>query len=138
MSIAYIKEHKIFKLDTPDSTYAFRVSPTGFLLHLYYGAYVPDTDLAYLGEMIGVPETSAKVDSEEENKLSLDAAYLEYPCEGAGNMRISALSIRGENRCNATDIRYKSHKIYKGKPQVQVLPAQPSKGDKKDIATKKP
>lgn len=123
MSIAYIKEHKIFKLDTPDSTYAFRVSPTGFLLHLYYGAYVPDTDLTYLGEMIGVPETSAKVDSEEENKLSLDAAYLEYPCEGAGDMRSSALSIRGENGCNATDIRYKSHEIYKGKPQIPGLPA---------------
>ena len=123
MSIAYIEEYKIFKLDTPDSTYAFRISPTGFLLHLYYGAYVPDTDLTYLGEMVGVNETSAKVDAEIENRLSLDAAYLEYPCEGAGDMRISALSIRGENGCNATDIRYSSHKIYAGKPKIPGLPA---------------
>ena len=81
MSIAYIEKHKIFKLDTPDSTYAFRVSPTGFLLHLYYGAYVPDSDLSYLGDMIGVNEVSPKVDSELENRLSLDSAYLEYPCD---------------------------------------------------------
>ncbi len=41
----------------------------------------------------------------------------------AGDMRISALSIRGANGCNATDIRYKSHKIYKGKPCIKGLPA---------------
>jgi len=123
MSITYIENTKTFKLDTPDSTYAFRVSPTGFLLHLYYGAYVPDTDLSYLGQMIGVSSTSAQVDEEAENKLSLDTAYLEYPCEGAGDMRISAFSVRGENGCNATDIRYKSHKIYNGKPAIPGLPA---------------
>ncbi len=123
MSITYIEETKTFKLDTPDSTYAFRISPTGFLLHLYYGAYVPDTDLAYLGQMIGVSSTSSLVDSEEENRLSLDTSYLEYPAEGAGDMRISALSIRGENGCNATDIRYKSHRIYRGKPAIPGLPA---------------
>jgi len=123
MAITYIKELNAFKLDTPDSTYAFRVSPTGFLLHLYYGAYVPDTDLAYLGKMIGVSSTSALVPSDEENGLSLDTAYLEYPCEGAGDMRISALSVRGANGCNATDIRYSSHRIYSGKPAIPGLPA---------------
>ena len=123
MSITFNEELRIFKLDTPDSTYTIKISPTGFLLHLYYGAYVPDTDLGYLHRMIGVASTSALVPSDEENGLSLDTAYLEYPCEGAGDMRISALSIRGENGANATDIRYREHKIYKGKPAIPGLPA---------------
>ena len=43
MPVIFDSEKKIFKLDTPSSSYIFEVSPTGYLLHLYYGAYVPDT-----------------------------------------------------------------------------------------------
>ncbi|MBQ8551480.1 MAG: alpha-galactosidase [Clostridia bacterium] len=123
MSIIYNSELRVFKLDTPDSTYAIEVSPTGYLLHLYYGASVPDTDLRYLRRMIGVSSTSAQVQDAKENGMSLDTVHLEYPAEGAGDMRISALSIRGENGCNATAIKYKSHKIYNGKPAIKGLPA---------------
>ena len=48
MPIVFDSEKRIFKLDSPSSCYVFRVSPSGYLLHLYYGAYVPDTDLDYL------------------------------------------------------------------------------------------
>ncbi len=124
MSIIYNEQLNVFKLDTPNSTYAFKISPTGFLLHLYYGAYVPDVDLDYLRQHIRASTTSPlTAHADIEGELRLDTARLEYPAEGAGDMRISALSIRGENGCNATDIRYKSHKIYKGKPAIKGLPA---------------
>ena len=123
MAVLFNEALGIFKLDTPASTYAFRISPKGYLLHLYYGAYVPDTDLAYLGRMINVASFSPKTAYPEEEQLSLDTAYLEYPCEGTGDMRISALSICGKDGVNATDIRYKSYKITKGKPALPGLPA---------------
>lgn len=123
MAIIFSEEHRIFKLDTPNSSYVFKISPTGFLLHLYYGARVSDVDLSYLAVLPKVSTTSALAASEQETKFSLDTARMEYPCEGAGDMRISALSIRGVNGSNATDIRYKSHRIYKGKPKLEGLPA---------------
>ncbi len=123
MSIIFSEEYSVFKLDTPNSTYAFKISPNGFLLHLYYGASVQDIDLDYLRQDAKGDTTSARTAHADEGRLSLDSARLEYPAEGAGDMRISALSIRGVNGSNATDIRYKSHKIYKGKPAIKGLPA---------------
>ena len=121
MAINFYSEFNTFKLDTPNSTYAFKVSPTGYLLHLYYGVYIPDTDLGYLLTLPPFSTTSPRTASDAD--ISLDTMRLEYPCEGAGDMRISALSIRGENGSAATDIRYRSHKIYKGKPKLAGLPA---------------
>ncbi len=123
MSILYNAEKKIFKLDTPDSSYVFRISPAGFLLHLYYGAYVPDVDLDYLRMGLRNASFSANVAAPEERGLTLDTASLEYPTNGIGDMRTSALSIRGMNGNPATDIRYQSHKICAGKPKLEGLPA---------------
>ena len=109
MPVIFDSEKKIFKLDTPSSSYIFEVSPTGYLLHLYYGAYVPDTDLDYLRMRLGNASFSANVIAPEERGLSLDTAAVEYPVNGTGDFRVSALSVRGENGNSATDIRYKSH-----------------------------
>ena len=109
MPVIFDSEKKIFKLDTPSSSYIFEVSPTGYLLHLYYGAYVPDTDLDYLRMRLGNASFSANVIAPEEHGLSLDTAAVEYPVNGTGDFRVSALSVRGENGNSATDIRYKSH-----------------------------
>ena len=37
MSIIYDKEKQVFRLDTRNTTYQFRVAEFGFLEHLYYG-----------------------------------------------------------------------------------------------------
>lgn len=123
MSVTFNSEKNIFKLDTPNSSYLIKVSPTGYLLHLYYGAYVPDFDLDYLLKVHGNASFSASVPEPEENGLTLDTTRLEYPCNGISDFRISALQIRGVNGNASTDIRYKSHKIYSGKPKLEGLPA---------------
>lgn len=123
MSVTFNSEKNIFKLDTPDSSYLIKVSPTGYLLHLYYGAYIPDFDLDYLLKVHGNASFSASVPEPEENGLTLDTTRLEYPCNGISDFRISALQIRGVNGNASTDIRYKSHKIYSGKPKLEGLPA---------------
>ena len=43
MSIIYDKEKQVFRLDTRNTTYQFRVAEFGFLEHLYYGRRIPDT-----------------------------------------------------------------------------------------------
>ena len=123
MAITYNDSERLFKLDTPKSSYVFKISPTGYLLHLYYGAYVPESDLDYLRMRLINASFSASVASPEEKGLSLDTAAIEYPVNGSGDFRVSALSIRGENGSSVTDIRYASHRIYSGKPRLEGLPA---------------
>ena len=48
MSITYNESTKTFLLNTKNSSYAMKISPYGYLLHMYYGPSVPDTDLDYL------------------------------------------------------------------------------------------
>lgn len=123
MPVVFDSEKRVFKLDTPSSSYAMKISPTGYLLHLYYGAYVPDTDLDYLRMRQRNAAFSACVASAEEGGLSLDTAQLEYPVNGSGDFRSVALSVRGANGSSVTDIRYRSHRIYPGKPKLEGLPA---------------
>lgn len=137
MPIIFDSEKRTFRLDTPSSSYSFKISPTGYLLHLYYGARIPDTDLDYLRMRNGNASFSANVASPEEGWLTLDTAAVEYPVNGTGDFRISALSIRGENGNDATDIRYRSHRIYAGKPLLEGLPAtyvnDPSEADTLEV-----
>ena len=123
MSVIFDSEKRVFKLDTPSSSYAMKISPTGYLLHLYYGAYVPDTDLDYLRMRQRNASFSACVASPEEGALSLDTAQLEYPVNGSGDFRSVAFSVRGVSGSSVTDIRYRSHRIYAGKPRLEGLPA---------------
>lgn len=123
MPVVFDSERKVLKLDTPSSSYAMKISPTGYLLHLYYGARIPDTDLDYLRMRQRNAAFSACVASAEEGGLSLDTAQLEYPVNGSGDFRSVALSVRGANGSSVTDIRYRSHRIYPGKPKLAGLPA---------------
>ena len=45
MPILYNEQTKTFRLDAKDSSYAFRITELGYLVHLYYGAHISDSDL---------------------------------------------------------------------------------------------
>ena len=126
MAILFDAEKKIFKLDTASSSYVFAVHDSGRLLHLYYGAYLPDCDMRYLLDRgyFGsfTPDAAGYVGTE----FSPDTQPSEYSCNGTGDFRISALQIRNADGNIATDIRYVSHRILSEKP---VLPGMPSLRD---------
>ena len=45
MPISFDSERKIFKLDTATSSYIIEIYEQNYLIHLYYGAKIPDTNL---------------------------------------------------------------------------------------------
>lgn len=91
---------------------------SGRLLHLYYGAYLPDCDMRYLldrGYFVSfTPDAAGYVGTE----FSPDTQPSEYSCNGTGDFRISALQIRNADGNIATDIRYVSHRILSEKPAL--------------------
>lgn len=122
MPITFDEKRKIFKLDTLDSTYAIEIRE-GYLIHLYYGKKIPDDnllDLPFRGYFATISPKNVHVD---DYKFSLDVQPMEYSCNGSGDYRLAALSIKDSMGRTTTDIRYLDHKIYDGKPKLKGLPA---------------
>ncbi len=133
MPIQFDAEKKIFKLDTKDSSYVLQIGPYGYLLHLYYGAKIPDTDLSYLAYTVRHSTVSPRVEESFDGPFfSKDTHRMEYSCNGCGDMRGSALSILRSTGTPDTDIQYVSHRIYAGKPGIPGQPATYATEDEAD------
>lgn len=123
MSIIFDSEKKIFKLDTLSSSYIFKIYEQNYLVHLYYGAKIPDCNLTDFPDRRMYASFSASNPHMLRSGFSADVYPLEIGCNGCGDMRISSLQIRNAHGNASTDMRYVSHKIYKGKPALKGLPA---------------
>ncbi len=123
MPISFDSEHRVFKLDTATSSYVFEIYEQNYLLHLYYGAKIPDSNLSahrYKGWFASHAPLNINID---DTQFSPDVSMFEYPCEGSGDFRETAFAIRNADGNNTTDLRYVSHKIYPGKPVIDGLPS---------------
>lgn len=123
MPIIYDSKNKTFKLDTSTSSYIIKIYDENYILNLYYGAKIPDTYIPDRETLSPNASFSPANPVIGEHGFSPDTAPMEYGTNGAGDFRISALSVKNHNGDSVTDIRYTGHKIYKGKPEI---PKQPS------------
>ena len=122
MPIQFDAENRVFKLDSASTSYLLQIGPFDYLLHLYYGAKIPDTDLGYLAYTCRHASVCPRV-TMDEPYFSKDLHRMEYSCNGCGDFRGSALSILRASGTADTDIKYVSHRISRGKPR---LPGQPA------------
>ena len=118
--ITFDPVQKTLKLDSPNSSYVIGIHEEKYLLNLYYGAYLPDNNL--WGNAVRAPFASFSPRNPHNDSFSPDTAPMEYGCNGSGDMRISALSVRNCFGNTTTDVRYVSHRIYAGKPDLFPLP----------------
>ena len=124
MQIKFHEESRLFQLDSKNSTYAFQINEGGYLVHLYYGKKLSSLQGLEKNAFRGVYDSlSPQNPYVDDPYFSLDIAPLEFPCNGAGDFRISALSVRGEKGDTVTDMHYVSHRILPGKPGLSGLPA---------------
>ena len=121
MSVFFDEKNMSFKLTASESCYMLKVAPGGYLAHVYYGKDLPDEDLSYLLRLDENPFTPETNDRDK--ACYMDTLPFEYPCFGLGDYREHAFSIMDKNGASTCDLRYKSHKIYKGKPALEGLPA---------------
>lgn len=123
MAIIFDEKNKTFNLDTGISSYILKIYDGGYLLNLYYGKKIPESCISGFDTR---PRNASFAPYDKEigdGDFSPDSAPIEYGADGAGDFRISAIKIKNSNGDSVTDIRYKSHKIYKGKPTIKDMPA---------------
>jgi len=127
MGIFFEKESKIFHLQAHNTSYVMKIFGKDILTHLYWGKKIQSSNLSFLLRFYMMfkkqdrcfsPQTDAS-----DPKSSLDTIPQEYPAYGNTDFRTPAFQVQLENGSSVTDLRYNSHKIIKGKPSLEGLPA---------------
>ena len=122
MNIQFDAEKKVFKLDTANTSYVIAlVDEENFIGHAYYGAKISDTDVSYLMRTAEPPFVPSK--NNRDRSSFFDAFPMEYPGNGVGDYRESAVEVLDDNCHTAVNFCYTGHKIYHGKPALAGMPA---------------
>ncbi|RBW67928.1 alpha-galactosidase [Bacillus taeanensis] len=121
MGIRFDKEKEIFHLQAKNTSYVIKLLHSKYVCHMYWGRKVRDYHepdaLRFLDRAFsGNPNP-------EDRTFSLDTQPFEYPAYGNTDYRAPAYQIQLENGSTITDLQYKSHRITKGKPKLEGLPA---------------
>ncbi len=128
MSITFDQKTCTFKLDTAHSSYMFQVLDGGYLCHLYWGGRIDAASLPFLSREYAGPYVRDAREMEE-RPYPLNTLPQEFPCEGVTDFRVSAARVTAENGTSATDFRYRSHAVTRGKPPIDGLPATYADGE---------
>ena len=122
MGIIYCEQDRTFTLQTKNTTYQMQVYRYGFLLHLYYGKKT-DGCMDYLLTYYDRGFSGNPYDAGEDRTYSMDTLPQEFPCYGNGDFRSTAFAVENADGSMSCDLRYKSHKIFDGKYNLEGLPA---------------
>lgn len=122
MSIIFHSESKEFHLYNENISYIIKVLENGQLGHVYYGKRITDKkDFGYLIEY--ARRDMAPYPFEGRSDFSLEHLQQEYPAFGSGDTRYPAFELEQEDGSRVVDFKYRSHQIYKGKKELEGLPA---------------
>ena len=121
MSINYNENLKTFHLKTKNTSYILKILETGHISHLYWGRKLKADNLEYFFRRRGFGSFAA--DTDNISGFQLELIPQECPTFGATDLRSPSLEFQYEDGTSATDLRYKSHRIYEGKQRLSGLPA---------------
>lgn len=122
MAIIYNAQAKTLSLNTKHTTYQMKIGPCDMLVHTYYGPSA-DTDMSCCLVFNDRGFSGNPYDAGSNRTISADTLPLEYPCEGSGDYRATAFSLRRSDGTTGCDLRYVGHEIIPGKYALPGLPA---------------
>ena len=122
MAIVYEPEQQVFRLDAGEMSYAMQVLRGGILAHLYCGSRLDDTHIGYLlrGRKRGF--AANPLEANGDRGFTLDTLPQEYAGFGVGDFRTAAVKASQADGSTTTDLRYVSHRILDGAPDLRPLP----------------
>ena len=118
--IFFDKTQQTFRLETPNSSYHICITQKGYVSHAYYGAKIGNDDISYLTRQFEYGFSNSDIFREKHSLL--DFLPMEYPFDGVGDFRKSAIAITNQNGNNAVELKYKDYKIIDGTVQLDGLP----------------
>ena len=107
-----------YVLETDNTTYCFRVLPTGHLEHLYYGRKITltdDEDMKALVEKHTFMPGNTNAYDQENTTFSLEDIRLEMSSYGKGDIREPFIEVIHADGSYTSDFLFESAQITKGK-----------------------
>jgi alpha-galactosidase len=117
MPIVYNKKNKVFHLQTKSTSYIFQLYPMGYLVHKYWGKKI--NSITFEKKSI----FNTKAYDYEDMDLNIDSLMLEFSGFGYGDFREPSFQVEVESGNIVCDMKYQSHKIFKGKMNLKGLPS---------------
>lgn len=121
MGITYDERQRVFLLQGKDTSYCLQIVKEDYVAHVYWGKKIKSYDGS--NPIRFVKRTFSPNPVPADRTFSLDTLPGEYPSYGNTDFRSPAFQIQLENGSTITDLRYKKHRIYAGKPKLKDLPA---------------
>ena len=118
-------ERPAFVLETAQTSYLFRMLPTGQPENLYYGARIPAADvseLEALTEQRAFPPGNATSYDKAHPELSLEDVKLEFSGLGKGDLREPSFELVNPDGSRTNDFVYESHEVDEAQPHHLALP----------------
>ncbi|MCR4788538.1 MAG: alpha-galactosidase [Lachnospiraceae bacterium] len=113
-----------FAIQTKNTTYAFRVHPTGYLEHLYYGSSITlknASDFEALCEKQAMAPGNT-IAYDEKNNVSLENIRLELSSYGKGDIREPYIDITFEDGSRTVDLVFEQAHVLTEKYMYESLP----------------
>ena len=127
MAICCDEQKRLFTLETAHASYQMKVDAHSVLLHLYYGRKVECAgaldSLEYLLTCLDRGFSGNPYDAGADRTYSLDVLPQEYPTLGTGDYRNAALVVENADGTACCDLRYRTHRLERGKYALKGLPA---------------
>lgn len=109
MSICFDKERKLFHLKSNSFSYVMQILDIGYLVHLYWGKPILKFRSCHAAS--------------KDSFVNLDVVSQEYSVFGTGDFRTPTVLAQRADGSTASELKYVSHRILKGKPSLTGLPS---------------
>jgi alpha-galactosidase len=121
MGISFSTERGCFHLRARDTSYVIGIEKGRYLCSRYWGPAIREwRDSAPL---VSFDRPFTPNPDPNDPLLSLDTLPQEYPAFGNTDFRSPAYQVRQADGSTITDLAYRSHRIIKGKPELEGLPS---------------
>ncbi|MCI1975527.1 MAG: alpha-galactosidase [Limosilactobacillus sp.] len=135
MSVHVNEEHKLFHLQTANTSYIFQILENGGAGQLYYGAKIP-VKAAYTNLASREEHDCTNTLTVDQSDFQLELIKQEYAGLGKGDYRYPAYQITYPNGSRTSEFEYTGYEVADGKERLKNMPsAFDDKGDDSQTLT---
>ncbi len=123
MGIVFNSTAKTITLHTKNTSYQMKTGNLDYLLHLYYGPSIRDTDMSYQIMQYDRGFSGNPYESRDARTFSLDAQPQEFSTQQQGDFRTPSIEVVNSDGSYSFHGKAVNYKIIKGKYNLDTLPA---------------
>ena len=123
MYIHIDESSRVFTLNTKHTSYQLRITPDGFVHHVYYGPPIGNFPMAYSEFTAQFGFSPNPISHHEKRDYSVNDAAPEYPGCGCGDFRVGTICVENADGSLCAQFLYHGYEVTDGKYEISGLPS---------------